>query len=231
MNEVDGSIHHDSYYTPYPLYLRTTGLSLVVITAIFALWGYMTYPGFARWGQGIAMIGEIAMAIIPICLCGLWLSLVLSVKGIVLAHPLILRMSNRLLYGLFPLVRLVGLCGGYSKNELLQSMIHTINTLVKRNVYKVDSSRILLLTPHCLQESSCTYKVTGNVYNCKQCGRCNVGDLLSLTKEFGCQFIVVTGGTLARLKVKEASPKAIIAVACERDWASGMADVFPIPVI
>ena len=45
------------------------------------------------------------------------------------------------------------------------------------------------------------------------------------------QFIVVTGGTLARMKVKEARPKAIVAIACERDLASGMADVFPIPVI
>lgn len=33
------------------------------------------------------------------------------------------------------------------------------------------------------------------------------------------------------MKVKEAKPKAIIAIACERDLASGMADVFPIPVI
>ena len=54
---------------------------------------------------------------------------------------------------------------------------------------------------------------------------------MQIAKEYGCQFIVVTGGTLARMKVKEARPKAIVAIACERDLASGMADVFPIPVI
>ena len=32
-------------------------------------------------------------------------------------------------------------------------------------------------------------------------------------------------------KLTEARPKAIVAIACERDLASGMADVFPIPVI
>ena len=58
-----------------------------------------------------------------------------------------------------------------------------------------------------------------------------MGDLLQIARDYGCQFIVVTGGTLARLKVKEARPKAIVAIACERDLASGMADVFPIPVI
>ena len=73
--------------------------------------------------------------------------------------------------------------------------------------------------------------MTHDVYNCKQCDRCQVGGLLKIAKEYGCQFIVVTGGTLARMKVKEAKPKAIIAIACERDLASGMADVFPIPVI
>ena len=60
---------------------------------------------------------------------------------------------------------------------------------------------------------------------------CALPILLKIAKEYGCQFIVVTGGTLARMKVKEAKPKAIIAIACERDLASGMADVFPIPVI
>ena len=110
-------------------------------------------------------------------------------------------------------------------------MIDLINHLVVMNLYKVPPERILLLTPHCLQENTCIHKVTHNVYNCKQCGRCQVGGLLKIAKEYGCQFIVVTGGTLARMKVKEAKPKAIIAIACERDLASGMADVFPIPVI
>ena len=40
-----------------------------------------------------------------------------------------------------------------------------------------------------------------------------------------------TGGTLARQFVKTIMPKAIIAVACERDLTSGIQDVFPLPVI
>ena len=43
--------------------------------------------------------------------------------------------------------------------------------------------------------------------------------------------VVATGGTLARQLVAKARPKAIIAVACERDLTSGIQDVFPIPVI
>ena len=73
--------------------------------------------------------------------------------------------------------------------------------------------------------------MTTDVYNCKQCGRCQVGSLLEIANQYGCHFLVVTGGTLARLKIKELRPRAIVAIACERDLVSGMADVFPIPVI
>ena len=102
---------------------------------------------------------------------------------------------------------------------------------MKLNIYKVSPERLLILTPHCIQKSTCVHKVTSDVTNCKQCGQCQVGELLSLARKYGCQFIIVTGGTLARLMVKKAKPNAIIAIACERDLVSGMQDVFPIPVL
>ena len=61
-------------------------------------------------------------------------------------------------------------------------MIDLINHLVVMNLYKVPPERILLLTPHCLQENTCIHKVTHDVYNCKQCGRCQVGGLLKIAK-------------------------------------------------
>lgn len=36
---------------------------------------------------------------------------------------------------------------------------------------------------------------------------------------------------MARQMVKQARPKAIVAVACERDLTSGIQDVFPLPVL
>ena len=36
---------------------------------------------------------------------------------------------------------------------------------------------------------------------------------------------------MARQAVKNARPKAIVAVACERDLTSGIQDVFPLPVL
>jgi hypothetical protein len=55
--------------------------------------------------------------------------------------------------------------------------------------------------------------------------------LVTLAEEIGFHFFVVTGGTLARQKVMEIRPQAVVAVACERDLASGIQDVYPIPSV
>ena len=75
------------------------------------------------------------------------------------------------------------------------------------------------------------HKITRNIENCRQCGGCSVGALLGLSHKYGIHVGVATGGTLARQMVKEIRPKAIIAVACERDLTSGIQDVFPLPVL
>ena len=103
--------------------------------------------------------------------------------------------------------------------------------MVKQYGIKVPADRILILTPHCIQLDTCPLKITRDVNNCKQCGRCPVGDLLALSKRTGVHFAVATGGTFARQIVKKIRPKAILAIACERDLTSGIQDVFPLPVV
>ena len=211
-------------YETYPLYLILSTITCALLTAVL---GFLMYEL-----HSIAPImSSIVLSIIIGIIWVLCLSLIVASTGTIRLHPIVLRLANQFIYGLFPLTLAIGKLRGVTKDQLRQSMIDLINHLVMLDMYTVDPERILLLTPHCLQESSCVHKVTHDVYNCKQCGRCQVGSLLQVAKDYGCQFIVVTGGTLARMKVKEARPKAIVAIACERDLASGMADVFPIPVI
>ena len=54
---------------------------------------------------------------------------------------------------------------------------------------------------------------------------------MAISQKYNVHVAIVTGGTLARQAVKKARPKAILAVACERDLTSGIQDVFPLPVI
>ena len=54
---------------------------------------------------------------------------------------------------------------------------------------------------------------------------------MGLAHKFGLHVVISTGGTLARQAVRQARPKAIVAVACENDLTSGIQDVFPLPVL
>lgn len=91
--------------------------------------------------------------------------------------------------------------------------------------------KLLMLMPHCIQFDNCKIKVTRNVKNCAGCGRCEIGKLLDIGNEFGIDLFISTGGTVARRKVIQDMPDAVIAVACERDLTSGLQDSYPLPVI
>lgn len=122
--------------------------------------------------------------------------------------------------------------GGFSKNlkERLQaSIIRANNRLVlgERPVAK----KLLILLPHCLQMDECNIRITRNIYNCEGCGRCGIAEIIDIARQRGLEISVATGGNLARRVVKETRPEAIVAVACEQDLSSGMADTYPLPVL
>ncbi|MFQ5441948.1 MAG: DUF116 domain-containing protein [Thermodesulfobacteriota bacterium] len=95
----------------------------------------------------------------------------------------------------------------------------------------VKPEKLLLLMPHCIQFDDCKIKVTRNVRNCAGCGKCEIGNLVSLCEEFGIDLFISTGGTSARKMVLDKRPHAVVAVACERDLTSGLQDAYPLPVI
>jgi hypothetical protein len=85
--------------------------------------------------------------------------------------------------------------------------------------------------PQCIQNFDCDIKITGNVLNCKRCGKCEIRDLIELAERYKVKIAVATGGTLARRIIVNMRPKAIVAVACELDLTSGIKDTYPIPVM
>ena len=58
-----------------------------------------------------------------------------------------------------------------------------------------------------------------------------MSDLANLKEVFGVRVFIATGGTLARKIIMENKPKAVIAVACERDLTEGIQDMKHIPVL
>ena len=124
----------------------------------------------------------------------------------------------------------MGKCLGISTDEIRRSFVAINNRLVFAEAKKVKPEHLLLLLPHCLQCHECDVRITGDVKNCKACGKCKIKDLVALSEKYGAPISVATGGTLARRIVKEMKAEVIIAVACERDLTSGIQDSYPIPV-
>lgn len=142
--------------------------------------------------------------------------------------------SVRLLRGLllkvgYPLLMLLAAFYKGGRERLQRLVIDLNNRLVRREGIRTD--RLLLLLPHCLQISDCKIRLTHDIRNCKKCGRCGIKDLIEIADENKLNLFVATGGTLARKIVYELRPRAIVAVACERDLSSGIADTYPLPIL
>lgn len=132
---------------------------------------------------------------------------------------------------LFPIALLLGEIMHIPKNVIKSSFIEVNNNLTQSRNYRISPDEILLLAPHCLQWWNCPHKVTSKASNCRHCGRCDIDKLLKISKRRGTPLVIATGGTLARQRVKEIKPKAIIAIACERDLTEGILDINSLPVM
>lgn len=141
------------------------------------------------------------------------------------------RLRGVVIEVLFPIMIVTGKLLGISREKIQQSFVEVNNLLVRAKCNEKKPERILLLMPHCLQFNDCAIKITSDAYKCQACGRCKIKDLVMLAKKHNVHLSVATGGTLARRRVAEAKPQAIIAVACERDLTSGIQDAYPLPVI
>lgn len=176
----------------------------------------------------VLLIGLILLSLVVIAfgIGGIVLTIWLA-KTITPLQPL-MRVAMSVL---FPLAIGLGRLFNIDTDKIKRSFIEVNNQLVLTREMKLKPSQLLVLAPHCLQKSSCPHKITSDVTNCKRCGSCPVDQLLAVGDRLGVKVGLATGGTLARKYVKEYRPKAIVAIACERDLASGIQDSTPIPVL
>jgi len=229
MREKSSSEPEDERQPTKRIFILLLLLACVVMVGLaFLLW-WVPYVGLSNIHRSLP-------AILAVCLGGFvlfWLGGALTlVFTIVRGKNLFFnrRIRGVVIRFLFPLLVGVGRCLGISKTEIRRSFVAINNRLVLAEARKVKPSKLLILLPHCLQNHECTVRITGNVENCKACGKCKIKDLVALSEKYHVSMSVATGGTLARRIVVEKKPNVIVAVACERDLSSGIQDSYPIPV-
>jgi len=204
------------------------GTCLALSIFLVLLW-VVPYVGLRTIHPAAPWVLGAVLTVLLLLVCGAGLGLVLSLIS-PRPLPLARRMRGLTVKLLLPLMSLLGRLLGFSKEEIHLSFIKVNNELVNRELGRFPAGKILLLMPHCLQNSHCDMRLTYNIDNCKRCGRCPITGLLALRDRYGVNLAIATGGTIARRIVVEKRPGVIIAVACYRDLSSGIQDTYPMPV-
>lgn len=131
---------------------------------------------------------------------------------------------------LFPLTIVIGRCIGIKQEKIQRSYIEVNNNLVKSKKLILPGNKIMILLPHCLQDADCPHKITMDIHNCKQCGKCSISEFITISQKYDAVVKVATGGTLARKFIEDIHPAGVIAVACERDLSMGILETGNLPV-
>jgi hypothetical protein len=202
---------------------------LILFFLVFLLW-YVPMVGVKNIHPYLPLIFSLVLAVFVFLMFSGGLLLVFTIlrgKDILFSHKLRGIVANVL----FPFMILMGRLVGVPKERVQQSFIELNNHLVRSNNHRTLPGKLLILLPHCIQDFDCEIKITGNIKNCKRCGKCEIKDLVDISEQYQVKIAVATGGTLARRIIVENRPEAIVAVACELDLTSGIQESYPIPVI
>ncbi|MCE5333879.1 MAG: DUF116 domain-containing protein [Desulfobacteraceae bacterium] len=212
------------------LFIALLALFGVLSSVLLLLLYIVPYYGYGRISPHLPFLMGALSAIFGLALLG---SLGLLAIVVAVGHdvPFSRKLRSVAMKVLLPVLIVVGRLAGFRREEVQHAFVAVNNELVLAHCRNGSPPRtILLLMPHCLQDSDCQVKITHRVENCKRCGKCRIKDLLTLSEQYGVSLAVATGGTVARRIVIDRRPDLIIAVACERDLTSGIQDTTPLPV-
>jgi hypothetical protein len=96
---------------------------------------------------------------------------------------------------------------GFGKRDWVEhAAIDVYNTLAERRGRTVGKGELLVLIPRCLSKQA-------------------LDGVLEIAGRYAVPVFVATRGQLARRVIRERRPRAVVAVACERDMMTGLRDV------
>ncbi|MGD0621250.1 MAG: DUF116 domain-containing protein [Thermacetogeniaceae bacterium] len=212
------------------LFISLLGLAVAFIILLVLFIAFLAFSWNLPWHRlMLLLLASLVMITLGIVSCGI-IGIVLTIWS-ARTIPSFQHLIRATLHLLFPIVLLLGRVLGISQERIRSSFIEVNNQMIRARREQVQSDQILVLAPHCLQNSECPHKITQSFDNCRRCGQCLVTGLISLREQYGVNLAFATGGTLARRFVQVYRPKAIIAIACDRDLASGIQDASPLPVL
>jgi hypothetical protein len=212
------------------LFLSLYSLSLALILALLWLLFFLLEPRFSALGEralaSLALALKLAGAIAIILAASEFFSAATGLR-------LLPRSVGQLwvVCFLLPLSERLGSIFGIPTDRVKASFLEFNNALVRAETGARARSHVLLLLPHCLQNSACARMLSGDIRNCGECGSCSVCELKQLLPKYTFETRIVGGGGLALKAVDEFRPDGVVGVACERELVAALKEIRKVPVI
>jgi hypothetical protein len=186
------------------LFFRFAALTLVAATAAVALLLYLVGPRLAALWPPLPKVLWIGLAVLA-GLKALYLGLVAASyygRKNLLPERLLERGPYLQLMNYTSLI-----ARGFGKRDWVEhAAIDVYNTLALRRGRKIGKGELLVLIPRCLSKQA-------------------LDGVLEIAGRYEVPVFVATRGQLARRVIRERRPRAVVAVACERDMMTGLRDV------
>ena len=192
-------------------FLLLSFVVLILIILLAFLFLYLVLPRFEQYGRTGVLIITLFVSALALFLL-LWYAFLL-IAAVSKRNYLFMCLEKgiNLLTILFPFIVKLAESVGISKDRLSHSFIKVSNALVPPRIY---GGTVLALLPRCLDRGL----------------KAEVKKICASYPNVILQ--TAPGGNVARKIIRETKPRAIVAVACERDLVSGIQDVAPkIPVL
>jgi hypothetical protein len=186
------------------LFFRRAALTIATATAAAAGIVFLIGPRLAGLWRGLPIVLWIALGV----LAGVqWLYLSVLAASFYSGRNLL---PERLLER-GPYLQLMNftslLSRAFGKRDWVEhAAIDVYNTLAVRRGRKVGKGELLVLIPRCLSKQA-------------------LDGVLEIAGRYDVPVFVATRGQLARRVIRERRPRAVVAVACERDMMTGLRDV------
>ncbi len=203
-------------------------IALLIISALVFVLVYQAYGilGWSTW-ERVLYTGLI---VIVAWLVGTWLLILASTTKRSKSKGFRLYLKWMLFHIYYRISRWMNSIFLQRTRDFRESFLNFNNEIILTNYSKIPSNRILLLLPHCLQNSKCKIRVTANIIYCEECGKCDVAALKQISLDNNVQAALASGGSMARKVIKDYKPDVVVAVACHRDLIEGVRDAWRLPV-
>lgn len=187
------------------LFLFFTACVLVLLNATACVLVYMISPRLVAWALWLPPVAWGLVAFFFLLTSLLFLSLLLTSsadRNFFPGHRFVSLLFDLVFSRAFRLAEAFGV----SRDRVGHSFVLVSNSISRALKVQGRDEKLLILLPRCLAKEQ-LQQVNG------------------LKQQYPLEVHTVSGGELARKKVRELRPTAVIGVACERDLVSGIRDM------